>query len=124
VIHICVNPIDLFLIWSEISNLNKKGYIYKTRYDGSSKISLMNHIIVGPTSMEVDYTIKRIYVIDQTLGHFVSIDYNGNNMKLIYSSHRPFLFPLKIYLYNGFIYWSYSSMILKIRLYYRRMSTI
>jgi hypothetical protein len=106
---ICVNPIDLFVIWSEsYFSDSRKGYIYKTRYDGSNKTSLANDNIVRPTSMQIDYTIKRIYVMDQIFNKLLSIDYNGNNMKLIYSSDRPFLFPSKMDLYHGFIYWLYD----------------
>ncbi len=102
-----MNPIDLFVIWSEIYySKDEKGYIYKTRYDGSNKISLAKDTFSHPTTMGIDYTIKRIYVIDEVLEQLFSIDYNGNNVKLIYSSN-DFIEVQKMDLYNGFIYWKY-----------------
>jgi hypothetical protein len=53
--------------------------------------------------MEIDYTIKRIYVVDQVLRRLFSFDYNENNIKLIYSS-KLFFYVVKMDLYNGFIY--------------------
>jgi len=115
---ICVNPIDLFVIWSETGseNNNNKGYIYKTRYDGSNKTSIINQDNLLSISLAIDYTIKRIYWIDHSLSEIVSIDYDGNERKFIQLSDKSFVSTEKMDLYNGFIYWSESgsSIIYKI----------
>ena len=83
---ICVNPIDLFIIWSERSvkrydSRDKLGYIYRTRYDGSNKISLVNVIDISTEYMAIDFIIKRIYWFDIDINGLYSIDYNGKDKK-------------------------------------------
>jgi hypothetical protein len=107
VTDICVNPIDLFVIWSEDDGTTDSGaYIYKAKYDGSSKISLVTKNILEPISMVIDFTIKRIYYIDDSLNLLVSIDYDGNDRKNIHSSDKSMRSSRNIDIYNGFIYWA------------------
>lgn len=103
---ICLNPIELFIIWSESDYLNysNKGYIYRARYDGSKKISLVNGSFLRPISLAIDN------ISDELL----SIDYYGNDKKVIHSGQQFFDQYSKLDLYNGFIYWSKSKMIYKI----------
>ena len=84
--EICVNTIDLFIIWSEYSNYQyQSGYIYKSRYDRSNKINLVNESIYKPKAIVIDYTIKRIYWIDN-FRELSSMDYLGNNK--VQSRHK------------------------------------
>ena len=103
--EICVNPIELFILWSESTHhKNLGGYIYKANYDGSNKISLINEGIFMPLTITIDYTIKRIYWIDFFIKELSSIDYNGKDKKLILNGGELFS-PSQMNLYNGFIYW-------------------
>jgi len=102
---ICVNPIDLFVIWSDFDTDGYNAKIYKARYDGSNKIPLVNKNISRPFSLAIDYTIKRIYWVNIFEGQLESVDYNGNESKLIYQSKKLRAIS-EIDLYNGFIYWS------------------
>ena len=101
---ICVNPIDRFIIWSEISiSDDERSYIYRSRYDGSNKTSLVNDNIIFPHSMAFDFTIKRIYWFDIDIYELYSIDYNGNDRKVTYTIRNNYLDYRNMDLYSGLI---------------------
>jgi len=77
---ILVNPLESFIVWSrdkpspEISRANQ---------DGSDRKVLIDKDLHKPCAIVIDFQTKRIYFMDYSSFELSSIDFNGNDRKLV-----------------------------------------
>jgi hypothetical protein len=77
---IVVNPLESFLVWgTEIPNPG----IIKANQDGSDRKVLVDNNIKSPSSIVIEFETKRIYFADDILKQITSLDFYGNNTRLI-----------------------------------------
>jgi hypothetical protein len=103
---IAINPINYFIIWSRWDTNKMNASIMKANYDGSNQTVLIDFDIKEPNALVIDLKDSKIYWIDRQLYTLSSVDYNGNDRRLIKKSKLYFEFTLDIDVNENYIYWS------------------
>lgn len=80
---------DRFMFWTDWGSSPK---IERSSLSGSRRIAIVTSNIQWPNGIDLDKGNKRIYWVDARLDKVESVDYNGNNRKVIlqYSGLHPF----------------------------------
>jgi len=104
---IVVNPLESFIVWSKDET---NPAIIKANQDGSGRKVLIDKDLYKPYSIVINYETKRIYFLDySSLGGLSSIDFNGDDRKLIlrleidgsnYSTKFLDIYDGNLYVYN------------------------
>lgn len=67
---------------------------------------LVRDHIIWPNGLAIDYVTKRIYWLDAKLFTLNSIDYDGNNRKVILRSDEYIKHPFALDVFEDYVYWS------------------
>ncbi len=122
--EIAINPIDYFIVWNRWDTNKMNASIMKSNYDGSNQTVLIDSDIKEPNALVIDLEDFRIYWIDRELYTLSSVDYNGNDRRLIKKSKFHFEFTLDIDVNGNYINWSNAILdaIIRIEKYDNRMN--
>ena len=82
-----MKPFDRLMIWTA---WGAKPKIEKASMSGNQRVAIVTSIIQRPNGIELDRGNKRIFWVDSGTDRVESVDYNGNNRKLIARINDPF----------------------------------
>jgi hypothetical protein len=78
---IVVNPLESFIVWGKKT---PNPAIIKANQDGSHRKVLVDSNIKYPNSIVIEFETKKIYFMEHSSNEITSIDFYGNNRRLIY----------------------------------------
>ncbi|XP_056636916.1 low-density lipoprotein receptor-related protein 1 isoform X1 [Diorhabda sublineata] len=113
------------------------GYLFFTKWghsspmlerihmDGSNRISIVNHTIVYPYGIAIDFPTKRVFWVDTYLDYVDSVDYDGNNRKTVLRGTRvQNLYGITVFESRLFVSSWYNSSILELHKYKHREKNV
>ena len=72
--------LNRLMFWT---NWRIHGKIEKSTLDGTQRIAIVTSNLLTPTGISLDRRNKLVYLVDYNTGAIESVDYNGNNRKLL-----------------------------------------
>ena len=105
-----INIENSVLVWSQIGNDPK---LWQINFDGTEQTVLYSNLR-QTFHLTVDYETKRYYFVDITDYSLFSIDFNGNNEKILITSKKLFDSIVSMKILNNDIYLSNNYFIYKI----------
>ena len=73
--------LNRLMFWT---NWRINGKIEKSTLDGTQRVAIVTSNILTPTGISLDGRNKLVYWVDYNTGAIESVDYNGNNRKLLF----------------------------------------
>ena len=80
--------LNRLMFWTDWG-INRK--IEKSILDGTQRVAIVTSNLSMPTGISLDRRNKLVYWVDYGTGAIESVDYNGNNRKLLFQQHRSYL---------------------------------
>lgn len=81
-----------------------KKAIERASLDGNERVSIVTTSLHLPSGIELDKGNKRIFWVDEALDRVESVDYNGNNRKLLFQQRG--LHPFGVTLIQPFLFFT------------------
>lgn len=100
-----VNPLQGWFVWTEAG---PKPKIEKCTLDGSLCEILVSEDILQPQAITVDHTTRRIFWIDSKLSSIYSVDFGGDDRRLLLKSDKC-ASPGDIHILDEAILWNHHS---------------
>ncbi|ESP00656.1 hypothetical protein LOTGIDRAFT_112161, partial [Lottia gigantea] len=106
---IVLDPSNGYMYWTDWGENPK---IEKCGMDGSNRQVIIqnkpkqNIVIEWPNGITIDYVNERLLWLDAKLHKIVSSDYEGNDLRLVHSSHADVHHPYGIAVFEDFIYYT------------------
>ncbi|XP_048109211.1 LOW QUALITY PROTEIN: low-density lipoprotein receptor-related protein 8 [Alosa alosa] len=98
---IVVDPRQGFMYWSDWGASAK---IEKAGMNGVDRQVLVSERIEWPNGITLDLSSRRLYWLDSKLHLISSVDFNGNNRRVLTSSTSPHPFALTVF--EDLVYWT------------------
>ena len=76
--------LNRLMFWTDWGRNTK---IEKSTLDGTQRVAIVTSNLSFPTGISLDRRNKLVYWVDASTGVIESVDYNGNNRKLLFQLH-------------------------------------
>ncbi|XP_060629512.2 low-density lipoprotein receptor-related protein 8 isoform X2 [Anolis sagrei] len=100
---IAVDPTRGFMYWSDWGDIAK---IEKAGLNGVDRQVLVTDNIEWPNGITLDLLNQRLYWVDSKLHLLSSVDFNGNNRKVLISSVDDLSHPFGIAVFEDRVFWT------------------
>ena len=80
--------LNRLMFWT---NWGKNPKVEKSTLDGAQRVAIVTSNLSMPTGISLDRRNKLVYWVDFITGVMESVDYNGNNRKLLFQLHGSYL---------------------------------
>ncbi|XP_077189800.1 low-density lipoprotein receptor-related protein 8 isoform X2 [Paroedura picta] len=100
---IAVDPIQGFLYWSDWGDIAK---IEKSGLNGVDRQVLVKENIEWPNGITLDLLNQRLYWVDSKLHLLSSVDFTGNNRKVLISSANYLSHPFGLAVFEDRVFWT------------------
>lgn len=100
---IAVNVIESWIVWTDWGSEPK---IERCLQDGTERKVLVDRDIIWPNGVTIDLMTKRIYWLDAKLSSINSIDYDGQNRRLVLQSSAYIRHPFSLDIFEDTVFWT------------------
>lgn len=84
--------------WGESPRVSRAGL------DGSNQTNIVQTFITWPNGLTLDYPNKKVYWLDARHHYIASVDYNGNNKRMMYT--QAVNHPYSLTMVNEHLFWT------------------
>ena len=100
---IAINVLESWIVWTDWGTVPK---IERCLQDGSDRQVIVDKNIIWPNGITIDLITKRIFWLDAKLNSINSIDYDGQNRRLVLHSIQYIRHPFSLDIFEDTVYWT------------------
>lgn len=100
---IAINVMESWIVWTDWGSEPK---IERSLEDGSERQVIVDKDIIWPNGITIDLITKRIFWLDAKLNSINSIDYDGQNRRLVLHSAQFIRHPFSLDIFEDTVYWT------------------